>query len=363
VRRGTGPAGPGEITYGSYLALDTILAAQHPESEAAGVDAHDEMLFIIVHQTYELWFKQILHELDRIQADFAEEPLEDWRLGRMVRGLGRIREILKLGVAQLDVLETMTPQDFLDFRGLLSTSSGFQSLQFRLVETRLGLGASRRLLYEGKTVESDMTEPEKSAYHAAQESPSLRDQLEAWLSRTPFVSGEAYAFRAAYREAVIAMLKRERQRASAEHQDDEAAAIEAAGRAFAAIFEPNPDAGWTMSAKAVEAALFITVYRDRPALQLPYALLAALMDIDEAMALWRHRHALMVERMIGMRSGTGGSSGHEYLSRTAREHRVFADLFRLSTYLIPRADLPAIPPEIERRMAFVYASEARPAAE
>jgi tryptophan 2,3-dioxygenase len=361
MRRGTGRAREGEITYGSYLALDTILSAQHPESAAHGVDAHDEMLFIIVHQTYELWFKQILHELDRVQADFAETPMEDWRLGRIVRSLGRIREILKLGVAELDVLETMTPQDFLDFRGLLSSSSGFQSLQFRLIETRLGLSAARRLLYEGKTVESDMTAPERAAFDAAAAAASLRDQLAAWLARTPFLSGETYAFRAAYREAVIAMLRRERQRAAAEHQDVEAAAIDTAARAFAAIFEPGEDAGWTMPAKAVEAALFITVYRDRPALHMPHALLAALMDIDEAMALWRHRHALMVERMIGMRAGTGGSSGHEYLSRTAREHRVFADLFRLSTYLIPRADLPPVPPEIERKMAFVYASEAAPA--
>ena len=358
MRRGTGPAAPGEITYGSYLALDDILSAQHPESLRLGVDAHDEMLFIVVHQTYELWFKQILHELDRVQADFAEDPVDDRRVGRMVHGLRRIHEILKLGVHQLDVLETMTPQDFLDFRGLLSSSSGFQSLQFRLVETRLGLPGARRLLFEGKTVDADMSAAERSAFHAAEAAPTLRGQLEAWLSRTPFVTGHAYDFREAYREAVMAMLRRERARAADVAQDDEAAALDSAARAFAAIFEPDPDAGWTMSPRAVEAALFITVYRDRPALHMPHSLLAALMDIDEAMALWRHRHALMVERMIGMRSGTGGSSGHDYLARTAREHRIFSDLFRLSTYLIPRAALPPIPPEIERAMAYVYATEA-----
>ncbi|WP_108659267.1 tryptophan 2,3-dioxygenase family protein [Acuticoccus kandeliae] len=356
MRRGVKPAGPGEITYSSYLALDEILGAQRPESARLGVDAHDELLFIIVHQTYELWFKQILHELDRVQADFAESPVDDWRLGRMVHALRRITQILKLGVQQIDVLETMTPQDFLDFRGLLSTSSGFQSLQFRLVETRLGLGSARRLLYEGKTVDADMSEAERTAYHAAEAAPTLRDQLEAWLVRTPFVTGERYAFRSAYREAVMAMLRRERDFADNVDQVDEAAAIERAAKAFEAIFEPDPKAGWTMSGKAVEAALFITVYRDKPALHMPASLLSSLMDIDEAMALWRTRHALMVERMIGMRSGTGGSSGHEYLARTAREHRVFADLFRLSTYLIPRDSLPPIPPEIERRMGFVYAT-------
>jgi len=357
LRRGVRPAGPGEITYASYLRLGDILSAQKPESARLGVEAHDEMLFIVVHQTYELWFRQILHELDRVQDDLASEPVEDSHLARVVHSLGRVREILKLGVAQVDVLETMTPQDFLDFRGLLSTSSGFQSLQFRLIETRLGLESSRRLLFEGKPVDADFSEPERAALREAERRPSLRDQLEAWLMRTPFVTGEAYAFREAYREAVVAMLKRDRQTAEAHGETEEAAAIAEAARAFAAIFDPRSHGEWTMDPRSVEAALFITVYRDRPVCHMPHALLAALMDIDEAMALWRHRHALLVERTIGLRPGTGGSSGQDYLARTARQHRVFPDLFRLSTYLIPRADLPPIPPRIERRMGFVYAAE------
>lgn len=357
MKRGVRPAGPGEITYASYLRLGDILSAQKPESERLGVDAHDEMLFIIVHQTYELWFKQILHELGRVQDDLSRDPVEDWRLARIVHSLERVREILKLGIAQIGVLETMTPQDFLDFRGLLSTSSGFQSLQFRLIETRLGLESSRRLLFDGKPVDADFSEPEKAALREAERCPSVRDELEAWLMRTPFVAGEAYAFREAYREAVLAMLKRDRRTAEAQGEKDEAAAIAEAAREFAAIFDPAAEGGWTMAPKAVEAALFITVYRDRPVCHMPHELLSALMDIDSTMALWRHRHALLVERTIGLRSGTGGSSGHDYLARTARQHRVFADLFRLSTYLIPRDSLPQIPPEIERRMGFVYAEE------
>jgi tryptophan 2,3-dioxygenase len=357
VRRGTGQAAPGELTYAGYLGLEEVLSAQRPQSALRGPAAHDEMLFIIVHQTYELWFKQILHELDRVQDDLAGDRVADWRLARIVHSLNRIREILKLAIAQLDVLETMTPQDFLDFRGDLSSSSGFQSLQFRLIETRLGLDSSRRLLFDGTTVDSHMSAPEQAAFRAAEDAPSVRDQLEAWLMRTPFVTGERYAFREAYRQAVIAMLRRERQSAEAAEDDEEAGAIAEAARAFAAIFEPAEDAGWTMAPRAVEAALFITVYRDRPVCHMPHALLSGLMDVDEALALWRHRHALLVERMIGMRSGTGGSSGHDYLARTARAHRIFPDLFRLSTYLIPRDALPPIPPQIERRMGFVYAEE------
>lgn len=356
MRRGARPAAPGELTYSGYLALDTLLAAQHPKSAEAGVDAHDELLFITVHQTYELWFKQVLHELDRVQREFAREPVTGPALSTILRGLTRVREIVRLGIAQLDVLETMTAQDFLDFRALLSTSSGFQSLQFRLIEVRLGLASERRRLYGGRAVTADMSASERAAFAAAERAPSLLSQLEAWLARTPFLSGEAYAFREAYREAVRAMLRAERTDAARQEREEEAQAIDRAARAYDALFEPEADAGWIMAPEAVQAALFITCYRDRPALALGHAVLEALMDIDEAMALWRHRHALMVERMIGARMGTGGSSGHDYLARTAREHRVFADLFRLSTYLIPRAALPDVPAEIERQMAFVYAA-------
>ena len=354
-----------EITYAEYLRLDEILAAQAPESARHGIDAHDEMLFIVVHQAYELWFKQILHELDRIQSDFSVEPLDDWRLGRIVHALGRIREILKLLVQQLDVLETMEPQDFLDFRDLLTSSSGFQSLQFRLIECRLGLDSARRLLFAGTSVHEHLAEGQRAQLKAAEDRPSLLDQLDRWLARTPFVKAGDYVFSRAYREAVLRMLAGDRATIAAHERladADRAAelrALEVATQRFRAIFEPDADEGaWQMSAPAVQAALFITVYRDRPALHMPFQLLALLMDIDETLTLWRYRHALMVERMIGVKAGTGGSSGHAYLRRTAETHRVFRDLFQLSTYLIPRAALPPIPPEIERRMQFVYAEEA-----
>jgi tryptophan 2,3-dioxygenase len=138
----------------------------------------------------------------------------------------------------------------------------------------------------------------------------------------------------------------------------EAAAIEAALEKFNAIFAPaRGESPWRMSLDAVQAALFITVYRDQPVLQLPFRLLTALMDIEEHLTLWRYRHALMVQRMIGVKIGTGGSSGHDYLRRTVEAHRVFADLFGLSTYLIPRSALPPLPPQVVSRMGFVYAKE------
>src|SRR5690606_37682526 len=132
-------------------------------------------------------------------------------------------------------------------------------------------------------------------------------------------------------------------------------ALEAALARFEALFDEAKyraeaaRGSWRMSWRALQAALFITLYRDEPALQGPFGLLALLMDIDEAMALWRHRHALMVQRMIGLKVGTGGSSGHDYLARTAERHRVFGDLFLLSTYLLPRSALPPLPYAVRQR--------------
>ena len=138
------------LTYAAHLQLDRLLSCQQRQSELHGRPAHDEMLFIIVHQAYELWFKQILFELDAVQQVFSGPRVEDGDIGRAVHGLGRIVEIEKLLVHQLDVLETMTPLDFLDFRDLLVPASGFQSLQFRLIETRLGLRRDERLNFEAR---------------------------------------------------------------------------------------------------------------------------------------------------------------------------------------------------------------------
>ncbi len=358
------------IYYADYLKLDTLLSAQAPESARQGTAAHDEMLFIIVHQAYELWFRQILHELDRIQYDFESENVADESLGRIVHGLDRINEIFKLLIQQLDVLETMTPLDFLDFRDLLMPASGFQSMQFRAIETRLGLKREGRLLFDERAFDDRLSPADRARLADTEKKPKLVEQLDRWLSRTPFIAMGSFAFGKAYRTAVETMLRADAQRVRAslvlteDQRKAEAAAIEAALEKFNAIFAPegapsesSESSSWRMSLSAVQAALFITVYRDQPVLQLPFRLLTALMDIEESLTLWRYRHALMVQRMIGVKIGTGGSSGHDYLRRTVEAHRVFADLFQLSTYLIPRSALPPLPPDVRRRMGFVYATQ------
>src|SRR5258708_5847345 len=160
------------LYYGDYLQVDQLLSLQVPESAKHGAPVHDEMLFIIVHQAYELWFKQVLHEVDRIERDFSTNPVDDEGMSRIVHSLARIHEILKLLVAQLDVLETMTPADFLDFRDYLFPASGFQSLQFRLIETRLGLPESVRVQFDGAAVETRLSPADRQKLTAGRRAPA-----------------------------------------------------------------------------------------------------------------------------------------------------------------------------------------------
>jgi tryptophan 2,3-dioxygenase len=352
------------VYYGDYLQVDRLLSLQVPESGKHGPPVHDETLFIIVHQAYELWFRQILHEFDRAERDFSTNPVDDEAMARIVHSLARVHEILKLLVAQLDVLETMTPGDFLDFRDYLFPASGFQSVQFRLIETRLGLPEGARIQFDGEAVEKRLSISDRTKLAAARTGPTILALLDAWLERTPFLDWGGESFRVAYRAAVVRHLSADVETIKAdavlpaERRERETSGIDKALAAFAAIFEPeqSPDT-WRLSPKAVQAALFITVYREMPAVQQPFRLLSLLMDIDETLTFWRYRHALMVERMIGRKIGTGGSSGHAYLRSTAERHRIFADLFQVSTFLIPRSSLPQLPPDVRRRLGLVYASE------
>jgi tryptophan 2,3-dioxygenase len=175
------------IYYGDYLRLDRLLSLQSPESAKHGTPVHDEMLFIIVHQAYELWFKQVLHEFDRIEGDFSANPVDDEAMARIVHALARVHEIIKLLVAQLDVLEMMTPADFLDFRDYLFPASGFQSLQFRLIETRLGLPEAVRIRFDGEAVEKRLSKVDRQKLATARMRPTALALLDAWLARTPFL--------------------------------------------------------------------------------------------------------------------------------------------------------------------------------
>jgi tryptophan 2,3-dioxygenase len=363
------PRGP--LYYADYIQLDRLLDSQQMRSDVQGRPAHDEMLFIIVHQTCELWFKQILWELDAVLATFRGSLVPEEELGPAVLQLGRIVEIQRVLVQMFDVLETMTPLDFLDFRDVLIPASGLQSAQFRLIENKLGMRRVDRLQLHGAPYTSRLSGDDAARVEASENEPSLFDLIEGWLERTPFLNFGDFDFWLEYRRAVDAMLASDRASIrgnptlTEEEKTTQLAGVEATAGRFADVFEQNQGAGEPtptavagpgrhLSRRALQAALLINLYRDEPILHLPFRLLVLVTDVERNFTTWRQRHAQMVMRMIGSRIGTGGSSGHEYLDRAAERHKVFADLSALSSFFIPRSALPRLPADVRNRMGFSF---------
>ena len=253
-------ATPAGMTYADYLQLDPLLSAQKPLS-----DLHDEMLFIVIHQTKELWMKQMLHELR-----FAIALLGEDRFGESYKAMSRIKKIQAVMTLSWDVLSTLTPVDYLKFRNVLGTSSGFQSAQFREIEFRLGLKEPNFVNHYAEG--SD----ERARLERALAEPSLREAAHGALERAGFDLGDR--------------------------------SVEAVARAW------------------------LEVYRDADRWFDLYELAEKLVDIDDALAGWRHKHVLTVERIIGNKQGTGGSAGAPYL-RATLEKRVFPELWSLRTEL------------------------------
>jgi tryptophan 2,3-dioxygenase len=253
-------ATPAGITYADYLKLDQLLTAQQPLS-----DLHDEMLFIVIHQTKELWMKEMLHELRLAISLVAED-----RFAEAYKAMARISRIQAVMTLSWDVLSTLTPVDYMKFRHVLGTSSGFQSAQFREIEYGLGLKDAAYLQHypEGTA--------ERAALQSALDQPSLREVAIAALARAGFEVGD----------------------------------------------------------RSVEtlAAAWLQVYRDADRWFELYELAEKLVDIDDALASWRHKHVLTVERIIGNKRGTGGSEGAGYL-RSTLDKRIFPELWSLRTQL------------------------------
>ncbi|WP_288757179.1 tryptophan 2,3-dioxygenase [uncultured Brevundimonas sp.] len=260
-----------DMTYAGYLALDDLLSTQHPLS-----DQHDEMLFVVIHQTKELWLKQILHEVALAQSLI--------RVGDLVpayKSLARVSRIQSVMTQSWDILSTMTPADYLKFRGVLGSSSGFQSDQFRRFETLLGLKDPTFLRFHEDRPEAH------AALKAALAQPSLYDDALAQLA--------------------IAGLP---------------VPAEVLNRDVTQPYEPS---------EGVEAA-WLKVYRDTERWWPLYQLAEKLVDLDDALLTWRHKHVVTVERIIGRRRGTGGTEGVAYLASTLTR-RCFPELWSLRTKL------------------------------
>ncbi len=338
-----------DVYYGDYLQLGKILNAQEPESDKENIEAHDEMLFIIIHQAYELWFKQIIYELTSIHSIFNKNAISDNApdLYKVVHRMKRIGTILDVAVHQISIMETMTPLDFLDFRNLLRPASGFQSIQFKIIEAMLGLKLEHRFGKEYYL--SQLNEADKEIIRKVENQSSIIEEVNKWLERMPFLddktlwegfnnnqSGFYDVYAAAYESSL----------APTEKQN-----MEAFQKVF---FDEEFSRDRRFSCRANRAALFIMLYRDYPILQLPFQLLNVLLDLDELMALWRNRHVNMVHRMIGKRLGTGGSSGKDYLKSALEKHYIFQEIAELTTFLMERSNLPKLPPALEQRLGFVH---------
>ena len=322
--------------YSDYLQLDKILGSQQPESDKEGKQkAHDEMLFIIIHQAYELWFKQILFEIDSVAAVMNKPSLNDNspELQTIVHRLQRVVTILKVLVHQIDIMETMTPMDFLDFRDMLRPASGFQSWQFKVVEAKLGLK------YENRHGQDYYTSHLRN-YHVdiikdVEKQIPILTLINAWLERMPFFEEVLWNnYHTVYNNSL------------AEAEKDNIAYFE---EVF--IKRPTGD-NRQLSPKACRNALFIMAYRGYPMLELPFQLLNTLLEIDEQLGTWRYRHMNMVQRMIGTRIGTGGSSGAGYLKAAMDKHYIFREIAQLTSFLLERRNLPVLSEEVSKQLGF-----------
>lgn len=332
------------VYYSEYLQLDKILNAQDMESAKEGAPADDEMLFIIIHQAYELWFKEILFELDVIRKVFLKEEIKNSSadMYNSVHRLKRICRILEVCVSQMTIIETMTPLDFLDFRDLLRPASGFQSIQFKMIEAALGLTYNAR--YGQGYYLSQLSEKDIQRVKDAEAQKSLLVLINAWLERMPFAKDNTAwtdegGFWGQYRAAYADSLRPGEQNNLSTYD---------------MLFhskESYPE-GRSFSFEASQNALFIMLYRDNPLLQLPFELVSMLLEVDEHLSMWRHRHIHMVQRTIGKRAGTGGSTGAEYLQKAADSHYIFKEIAELTSFLLPRKMLPELPQSLVKQMSF-----------
>ncbi|EME28900.1 Tryptophan 2,3-dioxygenase [Galdieria sulphuraria] len=351
--------------YSDYLQLDNLLSCQAPVTERADDKAHDETLFIIVHQVFELWFKQILIELDSIIEILSSiEVFCDKRLALVLHRLNRIKEIEDVMIRQIEVIQTITPQEFLDFRDYLFPASGFQSFQFRLFEEKLGI---RNQMRPNEGWFNSLRDEHKQMIHEAERAPCLFEVVEKWLQLLPFREFRGYNFSQSYKEATDRMLQVDEsiieQHYEGEDKEKALRELERTKKAFQSAYDRATHEHLIQSGqrrlgfRATGAALLIMLYEDEPMLHTPALILRAVVDVEDKLNLWRYRHAQMVRRMIGGKVGTGGSVGHAYLRSTVDRYRVFGDLANVSTLLIPRRLLPELPSELREQLTYYHRME------
>ena len=297
-------------TYSEYLRLEELLKLQ------TGIDgdkkklSNDELHFILVHQNFELWFKLIINELKCTRDILDSNYVEETSLPQAVHHMTRVIETFKLMAQQWKVMETLEPQDFLNFRDELGTASGFESFQMREMESLMG-----KKWIDGKPIGKDES-TEKSLY----------DVTCDWLERTPIQGSIPDSSND--NEEVNTFIKQYLEAHKKLYPDTNQEAID--------FFEQD-----SVLRRRRAGLIFIESYRELPLLSWPRKLISTLIELEESMILWRSSHARMVERIIGRRIGTGGSSGVDYLDMTTK-YRVFIDLWSVRSILIKKESLPTL---------------------
>lgn len=438
------------ISYSEYLQLNKLLSSQKLRSGVADQIVPDEHLFIIIHQAYELWFKQIIFDIDHVRNLLDTKIVDETKTLQIVSLLERTVRILKLLVDQMLILETMSPLDFVEFRKYLASASGFQSLQFRLLENKLGMSPEHRVRYNSQHYrEAFISTEERLRIVASETEPSLFVLIEKWLARTPGIYDydedldipikkiDTLYITASIDNKIDSLPKEINKtivRSFSETanydnlnnsilniasdnnilnknenlvprllstNDDESSQTAIKRKTFwnryleavnkylqdmmllstdknlpeierKQIFEEylktkksfdtitdNKQYQETLdrrerrlSHNALKGALMIYFYRDMPRFSQPYQILTFLMDIDSLLQKWRYNHVMLVQRMLGSKQGTGGSSGYLYLRTTVSDrYKVFLDLFNLSTWLIPRVYIPKLSPKMVKTLS------------
>ena len=334
------------MTYGGYLRLEDLLQLQEGPEGYSPSPCNDETHFIIVHQAFELWFKLILSELKSAHQILNSDKVDEKVMPKLVHHLERVTSIFNLMSQQWKVMETLAPQEFLAFRDRLGTSSGFESWQMREMEVLLGLnheetsemnplGHMRKLSGEGKISKSVLENFERISSQ-----PSIKQCLEDWLSRTP-INGSVHTDEGDL-EVVNSFIDGHIQ-AMRDHTETVISHIVEIGHGEESKVRPRLESSIVQAEQFLRpegvvnrsraGLLFIESYRDLPLLSWPRILIDSFVELEQSMLLFRNSHARMVERMIGRRMGTGGSSGVDYLDMTLK-YRIFVDLWAVRTILV-----------------------------
>ena len=359
------------MNYWEYIKVEELLGHQGGFDGDEYKISDEETLFIVVHQIYELWFKLILRELSTARDLLRQNPVPDLQLASAVRSFRRVVAIFEQAIQHFRVMETLTTRDYLEFRDRLIPASGFQSAQLREIEILLGLDDAVRIPLgrEGsyrealKGADGKPSPATRRVEARDRGGPSLKHVIYEWLARTPIdgpntqESSDAFLRRivAAHRSEIRERTRLAEQQALSPEDVERLRARYEKEVGFSEQFlmaedDPEADAETRAFRRRVRAGIvFVESYRELPRLAWPRELVDGVIELEQSMVVWRQRHARMVERVIGRRTGTGGSAGVDYLDQTALRYRVFGDVWAIRSLLLRKPTLPPLEHEGDYR--------------